>query len=102
MLFLDTPLEVCIARVEARRAAAGNLRPFNPKLLGQKHATIARLKDKFGTRAISVSDRDATATIMRLLKQEQALADPWHWSILRTAETGNDGTSRNGRSPNIR
>jgi hypothetical protein len=32
----------------------------------------------------------------------QAPADPWHWSILRTAETGNDGTSRNGRSPNIR
>jgi thymidylate kinase len=66
VLFLDTPLDVCIARVKARRRAAGNLRPFNPKLLAQKHATIARLKDKFGTRAISVSDRDATATIMRL------------------------------------
>ena len=67
VMFLNTPLEVCIARVKARRAAAGNFRPFNPHLLTQKHATIARLKDKFGARAMSVSNRDATATIMRLL-----------------------------------
>ena len=67
LLFLDTPLEVCIARVKARRAAASNFRPFNLNLLTQKHATIARLKDKFGTRAMSVSDSNATATIMRLL-----------------------------------
>jgi hypothetical protein len=64
VMFLDTPLEVCIARVKARRGG----RPFNPKLLTQKHATIARLKDKFGARALLVSDRDATATIMRLLR----------------------------------
>jgi hypothetical protein len=69
VMFLDTPLEVCIERVEARRRAAGNFRPFNPKLLTQKHATIARLKDKFGARAMSVSDGDATGTIMRLLAQ---------------------------------
>jgi len=67
VLFLNTPVETCIARVEARRRAAGNVRPFNSKLLAQKHATIARLKPKFGTRAVSVSDRDATAIIMRLL-----------------------------------
>jgi hypothetical protein len=66
-MFLDTPLQVCIARVKARRAAAGNFRPFNPNLLTQKHATIARLKDKFGARAMSVSDSNATATIIRLL-----------------------------------
>ena len=69
VMFLDTPLEVCIARVEARRRLAGNLQPFNPKLLAQKHATISRLKDKFGPRAMSVSDSDATATIMRLLNK---------------------------------
>ena len=34
VMFLDTPLEVCIARVEARRKAAGNLRPFNPRAVG--------------------------------------------------------------------
>jgi hypothetical protein len=67
LLFLDTPLEVCIARVEARRRAAGNFRPFNPKLLIEKYNTITRLKGKFGSRAMSVSARDASATIMRLL-----------------------------------
>jgi thymidylate kinase len=67
VMFLDTPLDVCIKRVKARRKMAGNFRPFNPKLLAQKHATIARLKHKFGARALSVSDRNATATIMRLL-----------------------------------
>ena len=56
VMFLDTPLDVCIARVGARRRAAGNFRPFNPKLLAQKHAMIAQLKDKFGARAMSVSD----------------------------------------------
>jgi hypothetical protein len=50
------------------RGAAGNFRPFNPNLLTQKYHTISKLKDKFGDRAVSVSDRDATATIMRLLR----------------------------------
>jgi hypothetical protein len=67
VMFLDTPLEVCIRRVRARRMAAGNHRPFNPTLLAQKHAQIARLKAKFGSRAISVTDHDAAAIIMRLL-----------------------------------
>jgi hypothetical protein len=67
VLFLDTPMADCIARVEGRRAAAGNFRPFNPKLLTQKYHTISKLKDKFGARAMSVSDRNATAAIMRLL-----------------------------------
>ena len=82
VLFLTTPLEVCIARVKARRAAASNFRPFNPNLLTQKHATIARLKDKFGTRAMSVHDRDATGTIMRLLSitpdSEEQVRRPGH------------------------
>jgi len=29
-LCMDTPLEVCIERVKARRAARGDDRPFNP------------------------------------------------------------------------
>lgn len=29
--FLDTPLDVCIARVRARRIARGNLRPLDPR-----------------------------------------------------------------------
>jgi thymidylate kinase len=77
VLFLDTPLDVCIARVEARRKAAGNFRPFNPKLLAQTHATIARLKNKFGARALAVSDRDATATILQLLNRRLECTTKW-------------------------
>src|SRR5262249_12218898 len=69
LLFLDTPLDVCIARVEARRRAAGNFRPFNPKLLIEKYNTIIRLRDKFWMRSMWVSDRDAVAMIMRLLSR---------------------------------
>jgi hypothetical protein len=69
LLFFDTPLDVCIARVEARRRVSGNFRPFNPKLLIEKYNTITRLKGKFGSLAMSVSDRDASVTIMRLLSR---------------------------------
>ena len=67
VMFLDTPLKICIARVEARRTAAGNFRPFNPKLLIEKHRTIARLQERFGERAVSVKGSEAPATILRLL-----------------------------------
>jgi uridine kinase len=69
VMFLDTTLDVCIARVEARRRVSGNFRPFNPKLLIEKYNTITRLKGKFGSRAISVSDHNASATIIRLLSR---------------------------------
>src|SRR5262245_48356036 len=39
VMFLDTPLRICIDRVKARRRAAGNFRPFNSNLLAQKYAT---------------------------------------------------------------
>lgn len=29
--FMDTPFDVCVARVQARRLAAGNTTPFNPQ-----------------------------------------------------------------------
>jgi hypothetical protein len=69
VMFLDTPLDVCIKRVEARRAAAGNPKPFDPKLLIEKYNTIARLRPKFGPRAMVISDGDAVATIIRLFAQ---------------------------------
>jgi hypothetical protein len=67
----DTPLETCIERVRARRAARGETREFNPEGLAAKHATIARLKEEkaaaSGVRVMSVSDADAVATIVGLL-----------------------------------
>ena len=41
-LFLDTPLEVCIERVKARRAAAGNAKEFNPQNTESKHKQVHR------------------------------------------------------------
>ena len=45
---LDTPLEVCLARVQGRRAARGDDRPFNPKntiaKYEQTHSTAASLR----------------------------------------------------------
>lgn len=42
--FLDTPIEVCLERVDARRAAQGTTRKYNPELTERKHETIARLR----------------------------------------------------------
>lgn len=61
--FLDTPLEVCRARVNARRAArgAGPLADF--KNVDSKHATIARLADKLRMGDVGIIGGQNTATI---------------------------------------
>lgn len=38
--FLDTPLELCIERVRARRVASGNLKPFDPKNTVEKFRSV--------------------------------------------------------------
>lgn len=40
--FLDTPQELCIERVKARRLAAGNTKEFDPKNLIDKFISVAR------------------------------------------------------------
>jgi thymidylate kinase len=42
--FLDTPVDVCVERVKARRAAAGNKKLFNESNTRGRIAKIARLK----------------------------------------------------------
>lgn len=44
--FLDTPIELCLERVVARREAMGSTNKFNPQLTRDKHATIERLKKR--------------------------------------------------------
>jgi protein gp37 len=67
VVFLDTPLDVCVDRVQARRQQRGDSRPFNPANLTQKFNTIARRKQKLdaaGTvRTVSVSSENAAAVI---------------------------------------
>jgi len=45
-VFLDTPIELCLERVIARREAQGSSNKFNPQLTRDKHATIERLRKK--------------------------------------------------------
>ena len=46
-LFLDTPLEVCIARVEARRKARGCTKPLDPKnIIKDYHNVWERVQQK--------------------------------------------------------
>lgn len=44
--FIDTPVDVCLQRVEARRAAAGNKGKFNPQNTRDKHSTVAHTMDR--------------------------------------------------------
>jgi hypothetical protein len=44
--FLDTPINVCLDRVVARRASNDTKRTFNPALTVAKHHTIQRLEKK--------------------------------------------------------
>jgi len=75
--FLDTPIETCLERVVARRAASGRNNKFNPQLTRDKHATIEALRKKLqngnqmGFRhqvVVLKHDGDMAAQIKELLK----------------------------------
>ena len=44
--FLDTPIDLCIERVIARREEQGSTNKFNPQLTRDKHRTILRLRER--------------------------------------------------------
>ena len=46
ILFLDTPLNVCLARIRARRAAKGNTKPLSVTNTSNRVATIQRAKNR--------------------------------------------------------
>lgn len=59
--FLDTPLELCLERVVARRAANESKNKFDPQLTTDKHRTIERLKAKLpamGHRVVTLRHDD--------------------------------------------
>jgi len=75
--FLDTPIELCLERVIARRDASGRGNKFNPQLTRDKHATINTLRLKLQNGAqmgfrhrveILKHDGDLAAQIKWLLK----------------------------------
>ncbi len=68
--FLDTPLEVCLQRIAARRAARGNFEPVNPKNTTVKFDNVLRTKDqmaKLGS-AVRIVDIDHTKPVQQVLR----------------------------------
>jgi uridine kinase len=59
--FLDTPIDVCLERVIARRAAANNTRKFNPDLTRDKWKTINTLRYKLIAQGHNVKDLEWVA-----------------------------------------
>lgn len=69
-LFLDTPLEECVARVNARRAAAGKGPLADPKNVVRDHARIWALRAKFkeaGRTALWVNNETSIADVLEVL-----------------------------------
>lgn len=69
-LFLDTPLAECIARVDARRAAAGKGPLADRKNIIRDHARIWALRAKFkeaGRTALWVNNETSIADVLEVL-----------------------------------
>lgn len=75
--FLDTPIDLCIARVLDRRAKSGRNNKFNPQLTIDKHATINTLRQKLQNGAqmgfrhkvvVIKHDQELVPQILELLK----------------------------------
>jgi hypothetical protein len=68
---LDTPLDVCVERVKQRRAAAGNLKPFDPRNIASKYWSVIKAHIKleragWDTRLLPHSD--TLPTMLRWLE----------------------------------
>jgi len=67
---LDTPVEVCIQRVLQRRAEAGNLDPFDPSGVIEKHKAVLASTERLAAAGWNVQVlpfEGAVAAIVRLL-----------------------------------
>ena len=74
-LFLDTPLEVCIERVKARRLARGNEKPLDPKNIAKDYHNIwERVRGKCVVAGLDVTIlpwQNAWETMKRIVEQCQ-------------------------------
>lgn len=68
--FLDTPLETCLARVQARRDARGATKPFNPTITTNDWGSVRRTADKFraaGLRVVALNHADPLPDLLGAL-----------------------------------
>lgn len=67
---LDTPLETCLERITARRAARGVTEPLNPVNTEQKHKAAhnsqKKIAEEYGHECVSVPHRQAVRTVLGL------------------------------------
>ena len=71
MAFMSTPLEICLDRVEARRKARAESKPFNPKNTIQKHKAVRNSRRQIaraGMRAVNLSVEDPLTDVLNLLR----------------------------------
>lgn len=74
--FLDTPIEVCIERIKARRLAKGNLKPLNESNTRGRVAKIERLAYKLRNgdgiprrQVVQISYLDAAGQILDIYRE---------------------------------
>lgn len=70
--YLDTPLEVCVERIVARRAKKGNDKPLNSKNTELKFKSIGNTRPRFeaaGVRCVTINYKKAAAQLLALLQE---------------------------------
>lgn len=68
--FLDTPLELCLERIQTRRALKGDHRPLDPKNTAAKHASSQRARgrlEELGLRCVTLNYKKANKQVLDLL-----------------------------------
>lgn len=74
--FLDTPIEVCLDRVVARRVARGNLKPLNSSNTVGRVKKIAMLKTKLEQvlrrRTVQIDHTNAVEQVANLFREHDA------------------------------
>lgn len=67
VIYIDTPLDDCLAGIQARRDARGDERPLNPTNTANRVKTIRRACDKLKEAGVhvSVTDRDGAAALVK-------------------------------------
>jgi predicted kinase len=69
--FMDTPVDVCLRRIQNRRQARGDERPFNPENTIGRHASVNKLLPRFraeGFRAEHVPHGEPLPAVLAWLR----------------------------------
>ena len=71
---IDTPVELCIERVEQRRMEAGNLKPFDPAKLRDKYESVLKSQEQLrqaGYDARILPHEEPLQTLLRWFAERQ-------------------------------